>query len=616
MNNDKLFNEFPPVSTEVWEELIQKDLKGADYDKKLVWKTDEGFKVRPYYRAENLNSINYADTLPNEFPFVRGMKLHDNNWEVVQEVGATNPEAANKIAVHALQKGATMIAFNASGIATEADMEMLLKDIYLDIAGVRFLHAPDYIALTTLFVSYLNKKGYDKAKIKGGIDFDPIVYSVKHGKFYRSQSEDFSQMIILHKMTEEMPLFKIVNVNGLALHNAGATTVQEVGYTIAMANEYMAYATNEGVDIDQIVPKMEVTLSVGSNYFMEIAKLRAIRLLWATMVKQYNPQNESTPQLHINSVASSWNKTLYDPYVNMLRSTTEGMSAAIGGTDTMSLQPFDTAYKADDEFSRRISRNVQVILKEESFFDKVADPAAGSYYIENLTDSVAASSWELFKEIENNGGICQQIAAGKVQEEIEKSCQQRDMDIATRKKILLGTNQYPNVNEQMLDKIEDIQEDNSPGLKSYRGAVAFERLRLDTERYAQQNGRPKVFLLKVGSISMRQARAGFITNFFGCAGYEILDNAGFATVDDGIKAAFEAKANIVVICSSDEEYATLGVEAAQKVKALNSNIPFVVAGNPVDCIDALKAAGADDFIHVRTNVLESLKGYNLLRVKG
>ena len=615
MSNDKLFNEFPPISTEAWEELIQKDLKGADYEKKLVWKTDEGFKVRPYYRADDLNSINYADTLPNEFPFVRGMKLHDNNWEVVQEVGESNPEAANKIAVHALQKGATMIAFNASRIATEADMELLLKDIYLDIAGVRFLHAPDYIALTNLFVNYLNKKGYDKAIIKGGIDFDPIVYSLKQGKYYRSQSEDFAQLTALYKMTEAMPLFKIVNVNGLALHNAGATTVQEVGYSIAMANEYMSYATTEGISIDAIVPKMEVTLSVGSNYFMEIAKLRAIRLLWATMVKQYNPQKEGTPQLHINSIASSWNKTLYDPYVNMLRTTTEGMSAAIGGTDTMSLQPFDTAYKADDEFSRRISRNVQVILKEESFLDKVADPAAGSYYIENLTDSVAASSWELFKEIENGGGICPLIASGSVKEEIEKSCRQRDMDIATRRKILLGTNQYPNVNEQMLDKIETIKEDDSPGLKSYRGAMAFERLRLDTEKQAKQNGRPRVFLLKVGSISMRQARAGFITNFFGCAGYEILDNAGFATADEGIKAAFEAKANIIVICSSDEEYATIGVEAAQKVKALNPNIPFVVAGNPTDCMEALKAAGADDFIHVRTNVLESLKGYNE-KIKG
>ncbi|MBQ4433774.1 MAG: methylmalonyl-CoA mutase small subunit, partial [Bacteroidales bacterium] len=278
------------------------------------------------------------------------------------------------------------------------------------------------------------------------------------------------------------------------------------------------------------------------------------------------------------------------------------------GADSITLQPFDVAFKGDDDFSRRISRNVQIILKEESYFDKTVDPAAGSYYIENLTDSIAEHAWKLFQSVEAEGGITQMILDGKIKAAIEESCQKRNMDIATRKYILLGTNQFPNIKETMLDKIEVTPEKEHAGLQTYRGAVAFEELRLETERYAAKNGRPKVFLMKVGNLAMRQARSGFATNFFGCAGYEIIEPAGFDSIAEGIEAAKAVKADIIVVCSSDEEYATLGVEAAKAAKA--AGFIFIVAGNPTESIDALKAAGADDFIHVKTNVLECLKRYN------
>jgi methylmalonyl-CoA mutase len=333
------------------------------------------------------------------------------------------------------------------------------------------------------------------------------------------------------------------------------------------------------------------------------------------MVAQYKPECDCAYKIHINTVASTWNKTLYDPYVNMLRSTTEGMSAAIGGSDSISLQPFDVAYKESDEFSRRISRNVQVILKEEAFMDRVVDPAAGSYYVENLTNSIAENAWKLFQSVEQQGGALKIIEDGSMREAIEASCQKRDMNIATRRYILLGTNQYPNINETMADKIERVKTDDCEGLKTYRGAMAFEEVRLETEKYAKNNHRPSVFLLKVGNLAMRQARAGFITNFFGCAGYQIVEPAGFPTVEEGVKAAGEAKPDLIVVCSSDEEYATLGVEAAKQCKAQFPNTPFLVAGNPTECLDALKEAGTDDFIHVRVNILESLRKYNQMLLK-
>lgn len=609
MASEKLFNEFAPIPTEKWEEIINKDLKGADYEKKLVWRTNEGFKVRPYYRAENLDDLNYLDVMPAEFPYTRGTKADSNDWEIVQNVTETEPAKANEVALASIKGGATMISFTMQGVKTAQDLATLLAGLDLTKVGVQFTRPQGRaVQLTKDFIAYLEANHIDKAAVKGGIAYDGISCCLRHGKFPTSEKAAMDTAIELVNLTAEMPNFKVVNVRGIQMHNGGATIVQELGYTLGIANEYLAYATSNGLTVEQMAKKMEVTLSIASNYFMEIAKLRAFRLLWATMVSQYQPKCDCACKVRINSVASSWNKTLYDPYVNMLRTTTEGMAASLGGADTIALQPFDVAFKHDDDFSRRISRNVQIILKEESYFNKVVDPAAGSYYIENLTDSLAEHAWKQFQEVEAQGGIIKLILSGEVKKAIEESCNKRNMDIATRKYILLGTNQYPNINETMLDKVEEQPEEKVEGLQPYRGAMAFEQLRLATERHAKQSGRPKVFLLKIGNLAMRQARAGFTSNFFGCAGYEIIENAGFATVEEGIEAAKAVKADIVVVCSSDEEYATFGVEAAKAAKA--AGFIFIVAGNPTESIDALKEAGADDFIHVRTNVLECLKKYN------
>jgi methylmalonyl-CoA mutase len=609
---NKLFNEFPPVTTEQWEEVIIKDLKGADYQKKLVWRTDEGFNVRPYYRAEDLDTLDYLQTLPNQFPYTRGFKTKDNNWNIVQEITEKDPKKANTIAVNAFKKGADTVSFCTKNVTSYQDLKSLLQNIDLENNGVQFRCAPSYIELMKWFVQYLDENRLNKTKINGAIDFDAIIFALKKGNFYRDKETDLQEVIELLSLSSELPNFKIINVNGLAMHNAGATIVQELGYALAVANEYLAFATEKGIASEKIASKMQFTLSVGSNYFMEIAKLRAARLLWATLIEQYRPACDCAYHLTLNTVASSWNKTLYDPYVNMLRSTTEAMSAALGGADSIALKPFDIAYKQEDEFSSRISRNTQIILKEESYFNKVVDPAAGSYYIENLTNAIIEHAWKLFQNTETEGGFIASMETGKIKSEIEQSAQKRDMDIATRKYILLGTNQYPNTNEFMSDKIEDKETCDLGGLKSYRGAAAFEALRLQTEEFAKQHHRPKLFLLKVGNLAMRQARAGFITNFFGCAGYEILDNAGFASADEGIKTALEATPDLIVLCSSDEEYATLGVEIVQKIKKITKKIPVIIAGNPTEIIDTLNEAGIDDYIHVKNNVLEKLNLYNKL----
>lgn len=612
MTDEKLFTEFPPISTEEWESAIHRDLKGADYGKKLMWRTDEGFVVRPYYRAEDLKDIDYLNTLPGQFPYTRGTKAHGNAWQIVQEIDDTDPAVANAVALDAVRRGAGCVAFNMSAVENAAQLAGLLKDIDLGQVGVQFNNVKDFVALMKVFVQFVEDGRFDKNAVRGSLDFDPLMYRLRHGRYYRSREDDMGQTLRLLGLAKDMPGFKVVNVNGITMHNAGSTIVQELAFSLSLANEYISFCTGHDVEADDIASKMQLTLSVGSQYFMEIAKLRAVRLLWATMLTPYSPKCDCAYKIHVNTVASTWNKTIYDPYVNMLRSTTEGMSAALGGSDSISLQPFDVAYRQPDDFSRRIARNVQVILKEEAYMDRVADPAAGSYYIENLTNSIAENAWNLFRELEAAGGAAVAIEKDTIRDAIAASCQKRDMDIATRRCILLGTNQFPNVKETMGDKIERIAEDRHEGLKTYRGAEAFEEIRLATEKYAKNRRRPQVYLFKIGNLAMRQARAGFITNFFGCAGYGMIEPAGFASVDEGLKALDGLDPDMIVVCSSDEEYATLGIEAVLKLKTIYTGKPVLVAGNPADCIGALKKAGADDFIHVRTNILESLKKYNRL----
>lgn len=315
----------------------------------------------------------------------------------------------------------------------------------------------------------------------------------------------------------------------------------------------------------------------------------------------------------VHASTSRFNQTIYDAYVNLLRSQTECMSAALAGVDSITVTPFDVPYKRPDEFSERIARNQQFLLKEESHLDKVVDPAGGSYYVETLTVSIAAQAWKLFLDVEEKGGFRACVENGEIQKAIREASEKRHTDVARRKEILLGTNQYPNINEMAAGKIEETgckcgckhhaEEAGGEGLPTERAASDFEALRLATEA---ASNRPKVFMLTIGNLAMRLARAQFSTNFFGCAGYEIIDNLGFETVQQGIDAAMEKGADIVVLCSSDDEYATLAPEA---FKYLDGRAEFVVAGAPA-CMEELKAAGIEHYVHVRCNVLDTLRGFN------
>jgi len=613
----RLFSEFPPVTTEEWEAKIFEDLKGADYDKKLIWKTQEGFSVKPYYREGDLSDLDFLQGMPGKFPFTRGNKTNDNSWLIRQDILHTDSASANAQARDAIVRGATAIGFDTSKILSPGDFSLLLADIDIHAISLHLHSAPSYSKLLDYLGEYLKSSKPGASKLKGSLDFDPVSYALLHGRFYNSPAKDMAEAEnIVKRANKEFPGLQVLSVNGSYFHNSGATAVQELAFSLASGNEYLAMLTEKGLKAEEIAPFIQFSFSTGSSYFIEIARLRAARLLWSQIVKQYQPQSESAAEMHIHCSTSGWNKTIYDPYVNLLRSTTEAMSAAIGGTDSMSIDPFDLFYKEPDEISTRIARNQQIILKEESYLDKVVDPAAGSYYIENLTASIAKAAWELFLTIEEKGGMIKAIEEGYVQDEVEKSSGIKQAEVAARRTIVLGTNHHPNPGEFMLGKIQeetlsDESEKTGAGLVKklniHRLTDAFEDLRLATEIFVDSgNKRPAVFHLTIGDAVMRKARAAFSSNFFGCAGYQIIDNAGFATAEEGIKTAFESKAEIIVICGADEDYPEFAPVIARALKDRNPEMIVLVAGQPKDIMEQLKASGVDDFVHLRTNMLEFL----------
>lgn len=618
---EKLFSEFPPVSTQEWMDKITTDLKGADFEKKLVWRTNEGFNVNPFYRNENIEGMKTTDSLPGEFPYVRGTKK-DNDWYTRQDIVVTDIKTANAKALDILNKGVNSLGFKIdSNDVTPENIQALLKDICPESVELNFSTChKKTLELTKILVDYIKGTGADVMKCFGSVDFNPFKPLMKKGK---DCGDWVAKSVEIVKAAAPLPRFRVLSVNAFTINDAGAYIYQELGYALANGNELLGKLVEAGLDATLVAKKIKFNFGIGSNYFMEIAKFRAARWLWAGIVDAYKPicPNEcpnKTPEgicrcaakIYSHAQTSTFNMTVYDAHVNLLRTQTEAMSATIAGINSLTVLPFDLPYKKADDFSERIARNQQLLLKEECHFDKITDPSAGSYYIENLTSSIAEQAWKLFLEVDEKG-FYDALKAGTVQSAVKASADARFKAVATRREVLLGTNQFPNFTESASGKIVE-SEACGCGCSSEKGeyqalpktrlATQFEELRLATEKA----GAPKVFMLTIGNLAMRLARAQFSSNFFGCAGYKIIDNLGFQTVEEGVKAAREKQADIIVLCSSDDEYETLAPEAH---KLIQGKEHFVVAGAPA-CMEELKAQGIQHFINVKSNVLETLRVFN------
>lgn len=608
---EKLFSEFAPVSTEEWMAKITADLKGVPFEKKLVWKTGEGFNVNPFYRAEDIEGLKTTESLPGEFPYVRGTKK-DNDWKVRQNIEVCCFKGANEKALDLLTKGVTSLGFIIKGDeVNEENIATLLEGICPASVELNFNTCNCKAEkLIGILADYFKGKGVDAEKCYGSVNYDAFKKPLVKGK---ENSEWVEGAAAVLKAGQALPNYRVLAVNAFLFNNAGAYISQELGYALAWGNELMAKLTEAGFTADEVAKKIKFNFGISSNYFMEIAKFRAARWLWAEIVAAYKPACECACKMVAHAQTSEWNMTVYDAHVNLLRSQTEAMSAALAGVDSITVRPFDKIYQTPDDFSERIARNQQLLLKEECHLDKVVDPSAGSYYVEVLTNSLADVAWKLFLEVEEKGGFSVAVNAGEIQNAVNASNVARKKAVATRREILLGSNQYPNFTEVAADKIQEkgscccggghCGEATIPALDFSRGASEFEALRMTTEKSGKT---PKVFMLTIGNLAMRLARSQFSANFFGCAGYKIIDNLGFDTVEAGVEVAVKAGAEIVVLCSSDDEYAEFAPAA---YKALAGRAEFVVAGAPA-CADDLKAQGIDQFVNVKSNVLETLKAFN------
>ena len=456
-----LAQDFPPVPTALWEAAIAKDLKGADYEKRLVWRTDESVAVRPYYRAENLAGLEaQTQTAPGQFPFARGS---GKPWEAADAV----PSGAN-----------------------------------------------------------------------------------------------------------------VIRADELA--EAGANAVQQLGYALAAGVERLAALAASGTVVDEAARSIEFVFSIGSTYFLEIAKLRAARLIWAQAVAAFEPADPQSALARIHARTTRLDKSVYDRYTNLLRVTTEALAAAVGGCDRLTVEPFG--------FDQHLAVNVGRILRHEAHVDAVADPAGGSYYVEALTDSLARAAWRLFQQVEAAGGYSREVESGAIGRALEASRAKLEKAMASRYRTLVGVNNYPDLKEKTAEATAP--DESGAGFPAFRLAEAFENIRHRTERHAAKTGRvPQVLLLKRGDLKMRMARANFSFNFFGCAGFDVIEAEEYAG----------AGADLIVLCSSDAEYLALAQEVCPA-----AGVPVIVAGNPKEQIDALKAAGVAGFIHVASDAVQTL----------
>jgi methylmalonyl-CoA mutase len=626
MNQDKkltLLSDFPAVSTQQWESVIQADLKGADYDKKLLWKADEKITVRPYYREENLADIGpQLNLIPGQFPFLRGGKA-DNQWAISQGIDSTSLTAANAAAKDALARGADAVSFRIthSGSQASGPLPQSVEELATLLDGI---DAPLYFKAADLAPSILtllcaaNERGALKS-LKGALDFDPLNDLLLTGSADKNAEELFQAAAAAVNLSGKLPGFKTLAVRGWQIPEAGGTAVEELAAAIAAGAEYLAGLTAKGIGVEAAASAIYFDMAVSANYFFEIAKFRALRLLWAQVVQQFQPAGKQSARACVVATTSRWDGTIYDRHMNLLRGTTKTMSAVLGGADVIETLPFDGELHASDEISRRLARNTQIILKKESYFDRVVDPGAGSYYLETLTDSMAREAWKLFQQIEEKGGYLKAIETGFVQAEVSASRARKDKIVASRSYTLLGTNQFPNAKEKVLQEIKASEAVAVKGKKGkavitvtplppYRGAQGYEELRLRTERYLASGKRnPRFLLLEYGDLKMRKARVGFSLNFIACGGFEVVTKSSDSTAEAAAKVATEAKADVVVLCSSDEEYPPM---AKPLIEKLGGKIPVIVAGNPAT-IDQLKADGVADFIHVRSNAIAVLSAWQL-----
>ncbi|MFZ1520423.1 MAG: methylmalonyl-CoA mutase family protein [Ignavibacteriaceae bacterium] len=471
-----LIKDFPVLSFDDWKKQVEKDLKGESFDKKLITKTYEEINLQPLYTSNDIKDLPQINNFPGFQNYLRGGNVSGYNsrsWEIAQDYNQALPEDLNEALRSDLKRGLNSINIvldNPTQLGIDADqsksgevgkdglsisgvrkMQVLFKDIDLTNQPINISCGFSALPITLLFTAYANETRTSLMNIKGSITSDPYEYLLTKGDLPISLNQIFDEMkLATELMIQSNSPIKTIGVSGLTFNNSGANAVQELAFTLATAVEYLNEMIERGLKADDVAKRIKFTFGVGSFYFMEIAKLRATRLLWSKILEAYSVKEENQ-KIFIHGKTSQFNQTYFDPFVNSLRTTTEAFSAIVGGVDSIQTNPYDESFNDSDDFSRRLARNTQIILKEESHLDQVIDPAGGSYFVEKLTDDIANAAWKLFQTIEEKGGMLKAIKSGFVQDEIAKVAETKKKDFAKRKSVLVGTNMYANPKEEMIE---------------------------------------------------------------------------------------------------------------------------------------------------------------------
>jgi len=494
------FTEFPVPGYEEWRGAAVATLKGGSFEKKLITRAHEGIDLQPMYREEDTADLPHVDSLPGFAPYVRGTQTLGyklDPWEVSQELAEVTPQSFNQALLADLERGQTAVNMRldvATLLGEDADTPeteyvgkggvsiSCLDDLGKALNGVDLSRTPIFvqtgasgIPMASLLLGLLEKQSGSKEKLRGCIGSDPLGELAREGRLPRALSGAYDDMAQLTAWAgDNAPDLQTVLVRAHPYHDGGANAVQELAFAIATGVEYLREMQARGVSVDEAAARMLFAFSLGSSFFMEIAKLRAARILWAKVVAAFGGREDSQ-KMQIHARTSSWTKTLYDPNVNMLRSTTEAFSGVLGGCDSMHISPMDEVARVPSDFSRRIARNAHTVLRDEAGLARTIDPAGGSWYVESLTDTVARKAWDLFRDVEKQGGMAKALQTGFPQEQVAAVSAERAKAYAQRQDIFVGTNMYPNAADKPL-KASDIdhaalQEARTVELKAFRDSA-------------------------------------------------------------------------------------------------------------------------------------------------
>lgn len=661
---ERLLGDFPVPTYEDWRALVESELKGAPFEKRMCTETYEGIRLQPLYGARDIAALPHVPSYPGCTPFVRGTNAAGylrQPWLVVQAITAATPAEFNRQVQLALQHGVQALAVDLDPAGPGAAMFSTLAELDAALAGIDLAQVPLYLRsgpaalpFAALLAALAEKRNVPREQLRACCADDPLSGLASNGCLVRPLGEAYDHMAALtHWAVQGAPGLCTVSVQSQPWHEAGGSAVQELAFSLATALEYLRALDGRGLNVEQAAPHLRFDVTVGEQFFMEIAKLRALRLLWSRLVGSLGgSERAQAGALHVRT--SRWNKTAVDPYNNLLRATVESFAAITGGCASLEVGPFDEVFRAPDEFSERLARNTQLILQRECQLTRVIDPAGGSWYVESLTAALAQEAWTLFQEVEQRGGMLAALEQGFPQQQIATTSAQKLANVARRRDLIVGVNQYANPLEQPLatraagaasrpapvsgivhpvpalaglpaqrlfaacvaaatgsSRQEIAAALRTPSeatravtpVRPTRAAAGFEALRAAMHR---QSAPVSVFLCQMGAPKEYKARADYAAACFAAGGYQIQAPAAYATPEAAAAALAATDAPIAVLCSLDANYPALVPPLVAALRARRPGLLVVLAGYPAEQVEAHRKAGVDEFIHLRADTLAVL----------